>query len=473
MIGGSWLGAVQHMAATYGAPRLKATMPAVAPYDQYLSLWPGGVFNLGLMRDWLEQTSSQDSQSPSLAVDEDPEGTLRDAAIAARLPLENPDISPSEMADAQLAQMSHLPRDYFQLAQALSGRQLADGTQMDLATSPLDFDAANKSAIPTYELSGWWDIYAAEAPIIHENLKVPKKMLIGPWHHRLPFLGDESLRWFDYWLKGIENGIMDEPSLTYAVATTTEPMWHMADEFPRGKFAEFFLREGGLLSTINTRNEDSLKFTTDPETTSGLDARGWGFARLPHLDYSPLKTPSPGRLFFTSAEIEDAFDLVGYPKLSITLSADQSQGQLYAYLLAIAESGDAHFLSEGWLDLKFRATETAPISFLDRPYRTFRSTASVSLTPYQSERIDIDMTPTGWRVMPGQKLVLILQGADKDNAYRAGATPLTTYDVTLGGENAPILSLPMLNTNKMAKMDAFSGLSEENYRAVSPFRWEG
>ena len=54
------------------------------------------------------------------------------------------------------------------------------------------------------------------------SLKAPVKALIGPWAHAYPhnarpgpqigFL-QECLRWWDRWLKGIDNGIMEEPRL--------------------------------------------------------------------------------------------------------------------------------------------------------------------------------------------------------------------------------------------------------------------
>lgn len=46
------------------------------------------------------------------------------------------------------------------------------------------------------------------------NLRTPKKIAIGPWDHYQSHgldRGVEMLRWFDYWLKGIDNGVMKEP----------------------------------------------------------------------------------------------------------------------------------------------------------------------------------------------------------------------------------------------------------------------
>ncbi len=52
---------------------------------------------------------------------------------------------------------------------------------------------------------------------VFNRVQVPKKMFLytdmgtRPWraHH------DELLRWYDYWLKGIETGIMDEATIRY------------------------------------------------------------------------------------------------------------------------------------------------------------------------------------------------------------------------------------------------------------------
>jgi predicted acyl esterase len=59
-------------------------------------------------------------------------------------------------------------------------------------------------------------------PRLLEGLSVPRKGLIGPWSHSYPHTAvphpaigflQESLRWWDHWLKGIDTGIMAEPML--------------------------------------------------------------------------------------------------------------------------------------------------------------------------------------------------------------------------------------------------------------------
>ena len=63
-------------------------------------------------------------------------------------------------------------------------------------------------------------------------MTAPSKVLIGPWNHSGPdcetpgpSLAREHLtvRWCDYWLKGIDNGIMDEPAVNVYVQTFDVP----------------------------------------------------------------------------------------------------------------------------------------------------------------------------------------------------------------------------------------------------------
>ena len=85
---------------------------------------------------------------------------------------------------------------------------------------------------PVYAVGGFVDGYTNSVPRLLEGLSVPRKGLIGPWAHAFPddafpgpsigFLQD-SVRWFDHWLKGIDTGIMDEPMLRVWMQDSVEP----------------------------------------------------------------------------------------------------------------------------------------------------------------------------------------------------------------------------------------------------------
>ncbi|MGD6741388.1 CocE/NonD family hydrolase [Streptomyces sp. BH106] len=75
---------------------------------------------------------------------------------------------------------------------------------------------------PVLASSGWADGYSNAVTRLLAHLDVPRKGLIGPWSHKYPHLGEpgpaigylqEVVRWWDHWLKGEDNGVMDGPML--------------------------------------------------------------------------------------------------------------------------------------------------------------------------------------------------------------------------------------------------------------------
>lgn len=81
-----------------------------------------------------------------------------------------------------------------------------------------------------YAIGGLADSYINTVPRTLERLSCPRKGLVGPWGHDWPQDGDpgprldwavEETRWWDYWLNGHDNGIMQEPMLRSFVAETS------------------------------------------------------------------------------------------------------------------------------------------------------------------------------------------------------------------------------------------------------------
>jgi predicted acyl esterase len=97
--------------------------------------------------------------------------------------------------------------------------------------------------IPIYNVGGWYDIFDHGNISNFEYLQNQgakgargnQKLLMGPFGHgqlsgnleypgfdRLNLAGDQEIRWFDYWLKGVDNGIMDEPPVSYYMMAAAE-----------------------------------------------------------------------------------------------------------------------------------------------------------------------------------------------------------------------------------------------------------
>src|ERR1700722_9002370 len=75
--------------------------------------------------------------------------------------------------------------------------------------------------VPTFMIGGFLDGYRDSIGRFLSRVKnAPVKALLGPWNHSFPDDAQpgptiewrvEATRWWDYWLKGKQNGILDEP----------------------------------------------------------------------------------------------------------------------------------------------------------------------------------------------------------------------------------------------------------------------
>ena len=86
--------------------------------------------------------------------------------------------------------------------------------------------------IPVYSIGGWADSYSNPVPRLVQNLSSPIRALVGPWGHQYmhqtipgPTAGflDEALRWWDFWLKGKDTGILKEPKYKVWIQDSIDP----------------------------------------------------------------------------------------------------------------------------------------------------------------------------------------------------------------------------------------------------------
>ena len=87
-------------------------------------------------------------------------------------------------------------------------------------------------ACPVLAVSGWADGYTNSVFRLLAALDVPRKGLIGPWSHKYPHLGQpgpavgflqELVRWWDHWLRDVDNDVMAEPMLRIWMQESVPP----------------------------------------------------------------------------------------------------------------------------------------------------------------------------------------------------------------------------------------------------------
>ena len=264
---------------------------------------------------------------------------------------------------------------------------------------------------PTMVVAGFTDGYMNAAFRLMATLDVPRRALIGPWvhawpHHsavgpRIGFL-EETLAWWDRWLKGIGNGIEDEPALQVFVQESVRAV-PVADERP-GRFVALpswpapGIAERRLVPTDGSRDGRAKKAVVrsiaSPPTT-GLCAGDWspfgGGAELA----ADQRGDDAGSLCFDGAPLRRPLDIVGAPQLALRVAVDRPAAFLVARLVDVHPDGHATLLSVGVLNLAHRDGD-------DR---------AVPVVPGEIHEVTIPLNHCARRVLPGHRLRLAVSTA--------------------------------------------------------------
>jgi len=226
--------------------------------------------------------------------------------------------------------------------------------------------------VPVYAVGGWSDGYTDAIPRLLTGLTVPRKGLIGPWSHAFPndsvpgpeigFL-EEALRWWDHWLKGIDTGIMDEPMLRAWMQEYTPPAphhrhwpgrWVAEPSWPppgAARDRRLYLQASGRL---DDRPGDGEERTHRAEETAGLDAGSLtadgGFG-----DWPGDQRGEDGRsLSFTSPPLEEPAEILGNPRVRLSLSSDRPGASIVARLCDVAPTGESLLVTRDLFNLTHR-----------------------------------------------------------------------------------------------------------------------
>jgi uncharacterized protein len=185
-----------------------------------------------------------------------------------------------------------------------------------------------------------------------EQITAPKKMTLLPWQSTLPGgpaerpydqWHDEIFRWFDYWLKGIDTGIMDEPPVKIWVRGSEE--WMESDEWPllsKTNWSKLYLHEGGALSEAAPESDESadkLHYT----------------AALPV--FGPPLSPKPDILAYETEPFPEDFQVIGPIALYLNASLTSGDGDFLVNIQDVEPDGTSSVLTRGWLKASHREVD--------------------------------------------------------------------------------------------------------------------
>jgi predicted acyl esterase len=260
--------------------------------------------------------------------------------------------------------------------------------------------------IPVYLIGGLLDGYRDSIPRMLANMDVPMKAVIGPWPHAWPDNGvpgpnyewrHEAIRWWDYWLKGKDTGIMDEPRFAVFVRDSHLPDVRMQmtpghwryEEWPirRTEWKTFYPGENHLLHVSPGKSlVDRLKYVP----SSGVAALYW-WGDLT----GDMRKEDADSLVYDSEMLEESLEIIGFPRVRLRVSADARLAHWVVRLEDVHPDGSVSLVTGGVLN------------GAQRHSRLF----SEHLIPGEVYELEFPLHFTTWTFKPGHRIRLAVSNA--------------------------------------------------------------
>ncbi len=448
MYGDSYEAQAQIAAASTGNPHLKAIFPASTSIDNYSSVvYPGGVYNeaFGSFFSW-STTVLEKLVTP---VDGDRDGSLLAQAV-------------KERRDSTVGKKS---------AEFFRRYPFRDSTGSDggfiwesaFAIYPL-INRVNQAEVPIYFTNGWYDLFTRDVFLLYNNLTVPRRLVVRPLDHSEISddqfdldLGSEAHRWFDYWLKGIDNGIMDEPPIHYyLMGASGEDAWQTSNQWPPAdQVLTRFYFAGGETGSVASANDGFLRieppashdaydaYTVDYSTASGSEGRwraiNWG------RDYPDMRANDAKALTYSTPPLEADVEVSGHPAVRLWLTTGAPDLDLFVYLEEVDRGGRSTYITEGTLRASHRALGEAPFDNLGLPYHRYYETEQAPIPAGEPVELVFDLLPNSYQFREGNRIRITVAFADADNFDTPVLDPPPQVRLLRDVDHASSIDLPIVH----------------------------
>ena len=272
-----------------------------------------------------------------------------------------------------------------------------------------------------------------------------KKLRVHTGGHQDAYYSQEGfmdqLRFFDYWLKGVDNGIKNEPPVKLAIRHGTDRFdfeWRYETEWPiaRTQYKKLYLKAAGEGGVGSLQNDPS-----DKASTVSYDAPG-GYKEKDNL------------VMFVSDPFDEDTEITGEIKLNLWVASSIDDMNLHAALLIVQPTlhpllhkwyGDREVVSVGWLSAQNR--ELDPVLTTDsRPYHLHQRL--LPLEPGQPAEMQVEIWPTSMVYRKGSRLALVLSA---DHPMTLQHSPVGGYrarhakdTIHTGGKYNSFLQVPVV-----------------------------
>jgi hypothetical protein len=292
--------------------------------------------------------------------------------------------------------------------------------------------------IPTMIVAGWADGYRNNTFRTFEALTCPKRLIIGPWSHAstdtcLPGpnhdLIPEHLKWWDHWLKGIDNGVDREPPILVYAQRSTMPApdraevrgaWRYEPAWPAERLTPATWSLAKAETNDAGSNDGTMSIRGDVGWTAWISCAG----AMPWGQSSDQRPDEVDSLTFTWDELEDDLEIMGHARLAVRVTSSVPVTYLSAKLCDVFPDGTSSLVTRGMLNLTHRESRTNPSP----------------LEPGSTYDIELELEAMSWTFETGHRVRLDLAAADWPNAWPPPRSGTITID-----RSTAVLELPVLD----------------------------
>jgi putative CocE/NonD family hydrolase len=370
MVGGSYGGWTQWWTASTAPPALKAIAPFVAPPDAFENI----PYQNGVLSGWLVDWASGMSGRVAQTVDAGPYN-----GWAAR----------------RAEDFRHTPYVELNAARGMLDAPWFEGWyRNNLSTAEywkaIAYQGAeswSRITVPSLNVSGWFDVDHPGTPMNYMGMKQHgasaaarrPAMIIGPWVHGVNRrtvagidFGPEAvidldgyqLRWFDHFLKGVANGVENDPPVY--VFVMGENRWRAEQDWPlpETKWTKYYLagtnvrpRDGyGVLTTSPPGQESTGTYIYDPLNPTPDPFQSWpetnGQVDGP-VD-SRVTDSREDVLIYETASLDEDVEVIGPIEATLYAATSARDTDWMVRLSDVRPDGYAALLTEGVMRARSR-----------------------------------------------------------------------------------------------------------------------
>jgi predicted acyl esterase len=289
--------------------------------------------------------------------------------------------------------------------------------------------------VPAFLIGGMQDGYRDSIPRMLEKVKAPLKAWIGPWNHGFPNGSDygplyewrdQAVRWFDYWLKGRDTGVLKDPRVLIY-----QQHWHppesQSQDIPGEWRAEtwppagqtpmtWYLQPDHRLASEDLGSgRDQLRYIP----SAGVGAGFWWGELL--TDQRPTDAFS---LTYDSPVLAEEVAILGLPRVSLQVAADARLADWFVRLSDVAPDGRVTLVTGAGINGAQRHSMAQP----------------EDLEPGKVYPLSLDLHLASWVFPKGHRIRIALSNALWPMNWPT-PYPMTT-SVILGGDAASRVVLP-------------------------------